>query len=86
MPFTLIREYVEYEHSWWRFCGVYETREEADKAIAIIKGVEYDRPKEAVHADFFTYDSDVNELVYMTREKMLEPNWWLENRRRVFRT
>jgi len=32
MPFTLMREYVSYQESWWKFCGVFDTREGAENA------------------------------------------------------
>jgi hypothetical protein len=83
MPFTLMREYVEYEHSWWRFCGVYDTRDEADKALAIIKDGEYDKKRQTDYSDFFIYQSDMNELVYIRGKQILEPKWWLKKHQKV---
>lgn len=78
MPFTLTRQYIDWEGSWWRFCGVYETREEANKAIEIIKDGEYDEKCETDYASFFIYESDVNELIYMSGGRELEPKWWVK--------
>ena len=60
MPFVLIRDYWNYDESWTRFCGVYDSNEMAQKAIEQLKcGC-----IEEQESEFCIYETDMNEVVY----------------------
>ena len=65
MPFTLIREYWCYEESWYKFCGVYDTREGAENARKQIIHDCYEKMSEDDYSEFIIYETDMNELVYL---------------------
>jgi len=65
MPFTLIREYVCYDESWWKFCGVFDTRESAENAREEIVNGRYEKQYEANDAEFIIYETVMNEVVYL---------------------
>lgn len=60
MPFVLIRDYWNYDESWTRFCGVYDSNELAQKAIEQLKS-EFIEEQES---EFCIYETDMNEVVY----------------------
>jgi hypothetical protein len=60
-----MREFWCYEESWWKFCGVFDTRESAENAREEIINGRYEKQYQADEADFFIYETAMNEVVYL---------------------